>query len=260
MNLSQKLAAKANVVGMGEFRDMYDTVQKFINIWDSGSKCILGSSKEFEMVPVSQKITGRGPTVHDAKLDRPILHEDLSSCIEIDISQERQQFEGNSCTVQHFVQSDELKQSDKPQQSDKLEESDKLKQFDKQSDKLEKFDELEQFDKQSDKLEKFDNLQSDELIQSDEMLQCEEDLLPCEEMMVQCEEKSMQLEVILQHKEQTKETVSCSKEPIDFSSQTGKMGHLTTVTNIDRNLIHLKPQIKVKGCPKYSSKFWPSKS
>ena len=43
-------------------------------------------------------------------------------------------------------------------------------------------------------------------------------------------------------------------------SQSHQLKRLANITSITKNSIHLKPCVKVRGRPKYSSKFWPSKS
>ena len=41
LNLSQKIALQASVVGMRQFREMYDCVSSLIQHWELGTKCIL---------------------------------------------------------------------------------------------------------------------------------------------------------------------------------------------------------------------------
>ncbi|XP_065920475.1 uncharacterized protein [Dysidea avara] len=43
LNLCQKIAAQASMVGMPQFREMYNTVEMLVKNWDSGSKCIVVS-------------------------------------------------------------------------------------------------------------------------------------------------------------------------------------------------------------------------
>ena len=45
-----------------------------------------------------------------------------------------------------------------------------------------------------------------------------------------------------------------------MASQSHQLKQLGNITSITKNSIHLKPCVKVRGRPKYSSKFWPSKS
>ena len=52
-----------------------------------------------------------------------------------------------------------------------------------------------------------------------------------------------------------------NKESIrNVGNQPNQLKQLSTITCITKDSIHLKPCVKVRGRPKYSSKFWPSKS
>jgi len=43
LNLCQKIAAQASMVGMPQFREMYNTVETLVKNWHSGSKCVVVS-------------------------------------------------------------------------------------------------------------------------------------------------------------------------------------------------------------------------
>ena len=43
LNLCQKIPAHASMVGMPQFREMYNTVEMLVKNWDSGSKCVVVS-------------------------------------------------------------------------------------------------------------------------------------------------------------------------------------------------------------------------
>ena len=65
-------------------------------------------------------------------------------------------------------------------------------------------------------------------------------------------------EEITKHKEENLEA-NDNKES-NMASQSNQLKQLATITRITKDAIHLKPHVKVRGRPKYSSKFWPSKS
>jgi len=215
LNLCQKIASQASVVGMPQFREMYNTVETLVKNWDSGSKCVVvNCDDDCEILSIEEStpdvLVNSTPNIESVEC-------------EIEVHSDNTQNDSTDDTPQNGDTDDTPQNgdtNDTPQNGDT-----------------------------NDTRPNGDTSRRCGVTRHNHTAQLEDQIAQ------EAEKGTMQHNSILHSNKQ----MHLGK--IEDTSGASQQQHVQlTAASIDRKSIHLKPRIKVRGRPRFSSKLWPSKS
>ena len=223
LSLCQKFAVEASMVGMSQFQEMYDTAGILLRNWEAGLKCVVVTySDECKEVSSSKEVAITVPTVQHKHGTQ-----DEDGTQHKDITQDED-------GTQH---KDGTQAEDGTQHKDITQDEDGTQHKDGTQDE--------------------DGTQHKDGTQDEDGTQHKD---------------GGQYKSTGQHEDISLDKMECNNEALkkqkeyqqannsNVGSQPNQLKQLATITRITKDSIHLKPCVKIRGRPKYSSKFWPSKS
>ena len=249
LSLCQKFAVEASMVGMSQFQEMYDTAEILLHNWEAGLKCVVVTcSDECEEVTSSKEVAITVPLVQQegiAQYEDGTQYKDGTQREDDTQHDDGMQYEDGTQYKDGTQREDDTQHDDGMQYEDGTQYKDGTqREDDTQHDDGMQYEDGTQY---KDGTQREDDTQHEDGTQYKSTPQYED----------------ISLEDIESDKEVSKQKESQrtnDSQKSNVSSQPNQLKQLATITCFTKDSIHLKPCVKVRGRPKYSSKFWPSKS